>query len=173
MSDLAQVVENYKESPSDESARALADVAVKLLSGGNKAGIISIPALRSELTLLQPWVFSLFYEYRNDDFAKKIDKDYSHITGEERWSGSQTVVIPAGTKLTVDRIYIRKGGGGFDSVTFRIKKGSWAGGDKKKYGRFWAKLFDVNRIVCEWNEETMKRDFKGNILYQLAAVTID
>lgn len=57
------------------------------------------------------------------------------------------VTLPANTLLTVDRIYVRQGVEDYNSVTFRIKKGDCP--DAKFGGiRFWAKLYDVNTIVC-------------------------
>ena len=50
--------------------------------------------------------------------------------------------LPAGTKLIVDRIYIRKGNAAYDSVTFVTHL----------YGkrlRFFASLSDVNNMVVE------------------------
>jgi len=51
-----------------------------------------------------------------------------------------TLCISPGTILVVDRIYIRKGQKGFNSVAFRILKGS-----PVPFGRFWAKLDEVNQ----------------------------
>lgn len=76
--------------------------------------------------------------------------------------------LPAGTVLRVDRIYIKQGGENFDSVTFRVEKmpGDDAKpkhepfkkkGSARSVGRFWAKLHDANRIVCEWDEATVPR----------------
>lgn len=60
----------------------------------------------------------------------------------------------AGTRLKVDRIYIRQGQTGFDSVSFRAARWVTAPTDplarastKSKSLRFWAKLGDVNRIL--------------------------
>ena len=59
------------------------------------------------------------------------------------------VTLPAGDLLTVDRIYIRKGVSGFDSVTFGLKQSSHPALAKVKRRRFWAKLADVNSIEAE------------------------
>ena len=53
------------------------------------------------------------------------------------------VTLPVDTELNVQRIYIRVGQNGFDSVTFCAKHK-----DGLK-GRFWAKLNDVNTIEME------------------------
>lgn len=51
--------------------------------------------------------------------------------------------LEAGTKLVVDRIFIRRGSKDYDSVTFWIKK------NNKRVARFWAKLDEVNQIKLE------------------------
>ena len=60
-------------------------------------------------------------------------------------------VLPVGTVLTIDRIYIRKGANDYSSLSF------WAllPGDKKRF-RFWAKLHDVNEIICDIGKDTEK-----------------
>lgn len=55
---------------------------------------------------------------------------------------------PKDTILTVDRIYIRKGGEQFSSITFRTASTTITQLKKKK-PRFWAKLYEVNTIECE------------------------
>lgn len=66
---------------------------------------------------------------------------------------SVDVMIPAGSVLNVDRIYIRKNASDFSSVSFYIESSPNAdiapilnkkGTSKKK--RFWAKLTDVNNL---------------------------
>lgn len=51
------------------------------------------------------------------------------------------VTLPKDTVLKIDRIYIRKGGADYDSLSFFAEHPSLSG---KK--RFWAKLNDVNQI---------------------------
>lgn len=120
-------------------------------------GLICIPTIGSVFTLAQPWSFMLYEEHRNNDFGNKIypARDWNRYS--PRGTEPQEVHLPEGTKLKVDRIYVRQGGGDFDSVTFRLKKGDRPG-DKTIYGRFWVKLGDVNRIVCDWDEDTVKRN---------------
>lgn len=57
-------------------------------------------------------------------------------------NNSVPITLPVGTKLKVDRIYIRKGASDFSSISF------FATIDKKDY-RFWAKLADVNTIEAD------------------------
>jgi len=64
------------------------------------------------------------------------------------------VTLPAGSRLVVDRIYIRQNAEGFDSVTFRLldcpDQRFQAQGKAKPFGkkgiRFWAQLLDVNHM---------------------------
>lgn len=72
------------------------------------------------------------------------------------WTGEwhHEFVFRADTELRFDRLYIRMGQKGFDSVTFRTNCWMSQLGDplfsaprKLKALRFWAKLEDVNRIV--------------------------
>jgi len=75
------------------------------------------------------------------------------------------VILPAGTSLKVDRIYIRKGKGEYSSITFfadglgeTIVPASglaWRRqyDAKKKKLRFWAKLADVNTMNIKTNKQ--------------------
>lgn len=55
--------------------------------------------------------------------------------------------LPAGTPLRCARVYIRQGVDAYSSITWVVAKECK---DKKIRGkRFWAKLRDVNNIVCE------------------------
>lgn len=98
-----------------------------------------IPPLGTEIVLAEPWTFDLFRE--NFDLFEALDIEvlaYGCI--------SAPVTLPAGTALKLDRIYIRKGKKDFDSVTFIATLPGYVRG---KRPRFWAKLCDVNRIMCE------------------------
>lgn len=55
--------------------------------------------------------------------------------------------FPRGTRLRVDRIYIRKGASAYDSLTFWAVDLGEAAKGKKKSVRFWAKLADVNQMI--------------------------
>lgn len=110
-----------------------------------------IPPLGTEIELAEPWTFDLYDEYRNYDFRVflGIIKD-----NQGRWyrygrdeDTSSKVTLQPGTLMKVDRIYIRKGCGDFDSVTFRM---SHQDGKKlKRSQRFWVKLADANKIVMK------------------------
>lgn len=58
------------------------------------------------------------------------------------------VTFPVGTQLSVDRIYIRRGAESFNSVTFRTTK--ICPEKILRSGRFWVKLKDANKIVCDF-----------------------
>lgn len=101
-----------------------------------------IPPLGTQIVLAKNWEFKLWYERRNDSLIEKMNIDvtdvrYGHDLGY--------VNLPKGTRLSVDRIYIRKGCGDYDSVTFRIKECIY---NEYEKARFWAKLNDVNKIIC-------------------------
>lgn len=123
-----------------------------------------IPTIGTHLCLTDDWTFKLHQESRN--FAVRqallgadtiIPADcWYHPEKYARGSEPLDMTLPAGTIITVDRIYIRKAIGDFDSVTFFIKncpdprfaskknKGTFKGS-----ARFWAKLDDVNNIFCD------------------------
>ena len=120
---------------------------------------ITIPTIGTEITLEEDWRFGLFPEDRNDKLWKMIVG-----TDPPGWRESlvmcengvfSPVTLPAGTVLIVDRIYLRKGGSDFDSITFRIKECPSNKALAKK--RFWAKLHHVNLIKGTWNEQTVPR----------------
>lgn len=101
-----------------------------------------IPPLGTQIVLAETWEFKLWYERRNDSLINKMNIDVTDI----RYGRDLGYVsLPKGTVLSVDRIYIRKGCEDYNSVTFRIKECV-----HKKYekARFWAKLNDVNKIIC-------------------------
>lgn len=57
-------------------------------------------------------------------------------------------VLPRGLVLTINRIYIRQGKSDYDSITFSVPQ-KLNNEFKGVYGRFWAKLSDVNRLQFE------------------------
>jgi len=115
-----------------------------------------IPSLDTNIQLAKPWTFSLYNERRNNKLIETLrlcDPSKEHY---QMWQEFHTkypyrqvigpVTLPAGTILGLSRIYIRRPYTDFDSVTFSLKKGNCP--EKHIHGRFWAKLRDVNRIVC-------------------------
>jgi hypothetical protein len=116
-----------------------------------KAGVVWIPTIGTQLVLARDWSFTLHEEGRNYKFSK----NFPHLRFIE-WAGNRPdgpkvgeVTLPRNTILTVDRIYLRQGAGAFDSVSFRCNTGLRLTKAQKEdliRGRFWAKLEDVNEI---------------------------
>ena len=111
---------------------------------------LHIPPLGAVLTLASDWTFELYLEHRNSAMIETMKVEYDKIRrgGDGQmyvdWYGGQhkPVTLPAGTKLTIRRYYIRVGQKAFDSVTFSTKVG-------KKSCRLWVKLADANNIELE------------------------
>lgn len=118
-----------------------------------------IPELSDKIKLTVDWKFNLVAEDRNIKFAQayfdkayEVDYDWNDRDGEVSYWYNNTpgtsnrkhkvlaVTLHAGSVLSVDRIYIRKGAKEYSSLSFRYIDG---------YGRFWAKLSDVNNIEFE------------------------
>lgn len=118
-----------------------------------------IPTIGTQLVLSKDWKFSVYSERRNQDLGiilglyQKNTQPYCYWgkwknQSDERRSFldvvlSGTCELPPKTILKIDRIYIRRGFKGFDSVSFRIVSCPDAKFNKI---RFWAKLDDVNNI---------------------------
>ncbi len=77
---------------------------------------------------------------------EKADMDGTHKVLADRNDPFVYCTLPTGTYLTFDRIYIRRGVSGFDSVTFRTNKNCPEPNFRGR--RFWAKLDDINNVVC-------------------------
>ena len=108
---------------------------------------IFIPTIGTKMVLNKPWTFTLYDESRNYNFwvgatgkppIRKSGDTHKYIYYSEEAQPIQ-ITIPAGHTLSVDRVYIRKGVGSYDSVSFRLLKGG-----SMKAGRFWVKLPEVN-----------------------------
>ena len=110
-----------------------------------------IPPLGTVLTLAEPWTFVVYNEYRNTALMHAAGLERCHLNGVNPYlvkdAGIHT--FPAGTQLTVDRIYIKQGASNFNSVTFRTRDVTSPPrkGRKEPVVRFWAKLRDVNEMV--------------------------
>jgi len=135
-----------------------------------------IPEISDEIRLLADWQFDLYNEERNTSLNKFLNIGFL-APSWGRTDPPVPVVIPAGTILVIDRVYIRKGQSDFSSITFRWKGASNPSYMKtcddysvlvargtattptiygtrqvkvpKEQIRFWAKLEDVNRIEYE------------------------
>lgn len=149
---------------------------------------LMIPHIGTVLVLTEPWTFRLFHEHRNTTLAAQVGLIAHKGTYTSTWkTGSvpsgggypgfagrdhdfDTVTLPVGTELKVDRLYIRKLGmqtrykhiepGNYErelidatkeysSVTFYATLPLEPGEKKPRKGRFWAKLDEVNTIECE------------------------
>jgi hypothetical protein len=87
--------------------------------------------------------------WKNPDHEKEYEEIRSNL-----WKNNTPRVpfsLPAGSLMSVDRIYIRKGVSEYSSITFYLKESTWKPFAAKKKGamRFWAKLADVNTIEFE------------------------
>lgn len=110
-----------------------------------------VPPIGTEIILAEDWTFKLYDESRNrtliyamgvtDKYPPRDKWEYSYYANPP----AVEVTLPKGSKLTVSRIYIRCGKKAYDSITFTLKSHPL---DKKIKGRFWAKLGDVNKIIC-------------------------
>lgn len=129
-----------------------------------------IPEIGDEIVLEQPWSFTLYnpqYESRNNDLLEALCEktaELKHYSGASfdpiryTYPEENTVTLPEGTKLKVDRIYIRKGASDYSSLSFfvtdtshpKLQPSKTVGrGFKKGRKRFWAKLSDVNEIEMQ------------------------
>ena len=134
-----------------------------------------IPQLSDKLKLTNPWTFTLHWEARNRTLVEAclmpyLTKNKGPAKNSDLWymegltykgtsikTTNEEITLPAGSILSVDRIYIRQGVKDFNSVTFRLIKSSastiiisdgsvLAINPKVRSIRFWAKLADANRI---------------------------
>lgn len=117
-----------------------------------------IPTVGTVLQLTQDWHTVVECEYRNNtifQYFRVPDFD------PDLWVNDlppQKFTIPAGSRLKVDRIYLRKGKGDFDSITFlwqgctteprnRVDKFSGrVDRVSRKPVRFWVRMEYANQI---------------------------
>lgn len=91
-------------------------------------------------------VYEQFENFQIDRWSYDQEKIYElYKENITRCQDILVAILPAGTILTVARIYIRQGLSSYDSMTFSINSHP----NKKIKGRFWAKLKEVNTIMCE------------------------
>lgn len=115
-----------------------------------------VPTIGDRVYLAEPWTFDLYAEYRNSKFIQASGYEYRYGRGTPVVG---QVTLPANTKLCIDRVYIRGKGDDnrrFDSITFYVDETSDERFANKKQGgkfsgrpRFWVKLRDANKIVCD------------------------
>ena len=128
-----------------------------------------VPEIGDELKLATDWRFKTVAEYRNSVLFDVFDvpEEARHPKFEaddpygrddfNRWKYLDVeFLLPAGTVLKLDRVYIRKGAGDYSSLTFYIidspdkrvvtKK---KGGTAPKAVRFWVNLPETRNIEFE------------------------
>lgn len=115
-----------------------------------------IPKCGDALVLDEDWTFTLHGEYRNEDVWKVVEDEAAFKRAKKNFcqqerdgmrplKKSTDVTFPKGAELVVDRVYIRQKDYDYASVTFIVKNHpnfDFVG------GRFWAKLDQVNEVVC-------------------------
>lgn len=138
-----------------------------------------IPTIGTRLVLAEDWTFHLHDEYRNEKFYKAFhgeikrngykwvghgehgDSISSPVQTDRCWHRTYdkpeplATTLPKGTVIEVDRLYLKKGAGDYDSVTFRLISSDLG---KKVKGRFWAKLEEVNTITID--DEQSKKEIR-------------
>jgi hypothetical protein len=106
-----------------------------------------VPEIGDRLKLTKDWEFKLYYERRNSPLLKHFGFEF---TWTRDYNKNESVILPIGTILKVDRIYIRNGAQDYSSISFYAEGIKGNGGlDKPKNSRFWAKLLDCNNIEFE------------------------
>lgn len=131
---------------------------------------LQIPRLREELTLASDWEFDLHLESRNASLIELLEgrslgwqdlysQEWNPRKGEYEPTElgqlyPRRFLIPRGTRLRVERVYIRKGDEKYDSLTFKVMDSPDETLRDAKHGntkgpRFWAKVDDVNRMEVE------------------------
>jgi hypothetical protein len=122
-----------------------------------------IPDIGTKLVLLSSWTAGIQHEARNLKLLLTMKENGGDDIELKFWGSSQTyltttktkfpMTFPAGTELTVDRVYIRKGSSEFSSVSFYVEDCPIRAFTSKKKGgtytgkpRFFASLADVNSM---------------------------
>lgn len=134
-----------------------------------------VPEIGTILTLSKNWTFKLHAERRNEKFVEQFDYLMSdpaladhkdkvekslvespregvtyHPFGfqwEESHNWSWDFTIKKGSRLKVDRVYIRRGISDYSSITFFLDHAEkMILANPKRKPRFWAKLADVNEM---------------------------
>lgn len=121
-----------------------------------------IPEIGTEIELAEDFTFMLYREERNKSLLNLEDPSGSWQKDYSKWNTPlKPVTLLAGTKLKVDRIYIRQGMSEYSSITFTMSHSPdekfaplFNGTKKVKFGkrkpRFWVKLSDVNEAVIKF-----------------------
>ena len=131
---------------------------------------VRFPSLGDQLRLDADWLFQLHAEHRNSSLFAAVGRSWQPW---DKWAhdfvldvatydyngrnakGWAMVSLPAQTVLRVDRIYLRQGVSGFNSITFRIV--STPDVRFRADIRFWAKLADCNAMTASWLDQPVPR----------------
>lgn len=143
----------------DEEKRLVKAAKDKAREMGNTtwsdSGQFLIPDIGTVVKLEADWQFRLYSEGRNETLLKFIGKG---LTGWDQRLKEHLLTIRAGSELSVDRVYVRKGVGAYSSITFHLRKNGviqFGGKEIKAKGRFWAKLSDVNKMKVRVDMATL------------------
>ena len=113
---------------------------------------IFIPTIGDTLRLEKDWTFRLYDEDKNITLFHHLGLPVSSKHVWSRDLKATTVTLKAGTELSIDRIYIRRGKDEYDSITFNLlgaKTQPTRYGSKSRV-RFWVPLPDVNTMDAEY-----------------------
>jgi hypothetical protein len=115
-----------------------------------------IPPLGTKLMLLAPWTFSLIYEARNRTLWDLMFAPPEMSRFPTRWKEdfceARSVTLDPGLTLKVERIHIRRGATGYDSVTFRGHVHGPSRSGPLHTVRFWVSLGDANKMEVRETE---------------------
>ena len=147
-----------KKKEKEETGTDLNKLVVPVSGPGQK---LFVPACGDRLILTAPWEFPLYLEHRNMQFAVEVGLYEPAVVGQRSRYKKVQAVLPAGTMIECDRVYIRtfnksaiKDENDFDSITWKIV----VGGKAKQKLRFWTKLVNCLSIQYELQFDSTYRD---------------
>lgn len=124
--------------------------------------VLCIPTVGDELILGQDITVNVVREHRNTKFLSS----YAIETGCECNEHNTPVTLIKNTVLKVDRIYLRKGAGDFDSLTFILKSHPKY---KKLKGRFFVSLEQLQGLKFTYPAKEPESEKSGkDVVNQLA-----
>ena len=110
---------------------------------------LHIPKTGDAARLASDWEFPLHADRRNVEFHNAFQGHPGIGVDWSSWN-ERRYLLPAGTELVFDRIYIRQDKDEFASVTFIVKDHPTR--DDLVGERFWVKLDDANRLELDWTD---------------------
>ncbi len=119
--------------------------------------MLFIPDVGDQIKLDADWQFKLQCEHRNISLLDAFEIPEDQRDYANRWGNAQPkffdMMLPAGTVLKIDRVYIRKGLQDYSSITFLVVSSPFRaaatkknGGTSNKSARFWVKLAETRNI---------------------------